>query len=61
MIGREAKERDVASSIAAAICLWQGANIIRMHNATVGQDTVRVVDALKRASISANVLHENQH
>jgi dihydropteroate synthase len=47
--GREAKERDVASGIAAGVCLWEGANIIRMHNASVGRDAVRLVDALRHS------------
>jgi dihydropteroate synthase len=40
----------VGSAVAAAMCLWKGANMVRLHNASYGRDAARLVDSFKVAS-----------
>lgn len=47
--GREMPaERDAASAAAAALCVAEGANIVRVHNVAAARDAVRVADAFRR-------------
>ena len=49
--GREAaKDRDVATAAAAALCVMNGANIVRAHNVPAVHDAVRVADAIAACS-----------
>ena len=49
--GREApKDRDVATAAAAALCVMNGANIVRVHNVPAVHDAVRVADAVAACS-----------
>lgn len=45
--GRQvAKERDIASAVAASLCIVGTANVIRVHDAAAGWDAARVSDAI---------------
>lgn len=46
----QAKDRDIASAAAAALCVSRGANIVRVHNVAAVRDAVRVADAVARHS-----------
>ena len=45
-----AEERDVATAAASALCVVNGANIIRTHNVAAVHDAVRVADAVSTAA-----------
>lgn len=45
---KEAVDRDWATAAAAALCVREGANIIRAHNVAAVRDAVRVADAVTR-------------
>ena len=47
--GREASDRDVASAAAAALCVANGASIVRAHNVAAARDAVTVADAINKA------------
>ena len=50
----QAKDRDMASAAAAALCVSRGANIVRVHNVAAVRDAVRVADAVARHSGGVN-------
>lgn len=55
--GREAaKDRDIATAAAAALCVMNGANIVRAHNVPAVHDAVRVADAVA-ACMQTSELH----
>jgi 2-amino-4-hydroxy-6-hydroxymethyldihydropteridine diphosphokinase / dihydropteroate synthase len=45
----EAKDRDWATAAAAALCVTEGANIVRVHNVAGVRDACRVADSVRRA------------
>ena len=45
-----AADRDCATAIAAALCLQNGASIIRAHNASVAWDAIRIMDAVRQTA-----------
>ncbi len=47
-----AADRDCATAIAAALCLQNGASIIRAHNASAARDAVRILDAVRQAAFN---------
>ena len=49
------EERDAATAAAAALCVAEGANIIRAHNVAVVRDAVRVAEAVTRLRVRADV------
>lgn len=51
----QAKDRDIASAAAAALCVSRGANIVRAHNVAAVRDAVRVADAVIRSSEGVNL------
>ncbi|EIE24668.1 putative dihydropterin pyrophosphokinase/dihydropteroate synthase [Coccomyxa subellipsoidea C-169] len=51
----QAKDRDIASAAAAALCVSRGANIVRAHNVAAVRDAVRVADAVVRSSEGVNL------
>jgi dihydropteroate synthase len=53
-VGRARPEdRDAATAAAAALCVFNGADIIRAHNAAAVHDAVRVADAVAMQADSA--------
>lgn len=50
-----AEERDWATAAAAALCVQQGAGIIRAHNVAATVDAVRVADAVRKERYSTAV------
>ena len=44
------EERDIATAAASALCVANGASIIRTHNVAAVHDAVRVADAVSKAS-----------
>ena len=49
LAGRGKAERDVASAAAAALCVSEGADVLRMHNVASAKDAVAVAAAVRRA------------
>ena len=49
LAGRGKAERDVASAAAAALCVSEGADVLRMHNVAGARDAVAVAAAVRRA------------
>ena len=49
--GHEASQRDVASAAAAALCVYSGAHLVRMHSVRLALDAVKVADAVKHQSV----------
>ena len=47
--GRGKAERDVASAAAAALCVSEGADVLRMHDVAGARDAVAVAAAVRRA------------
>lgn len=46
LTGRAAADRDMATAAVCALCVQQGANVLRAHNAAAVVDAARVADAL---------------
>ena len=49
LTGRDADDRLAGSLAALAVCAWQGAEILRVHDVQESADAVRVVAALRRS------------
>ncbi len=49
LAGRGKAERDVASAAAAALCVSEGADVLRMHDVAGARDAVAVAAAVRRA------------
>ena len=47
--GRDAAQRDAGSAAAVAVAVYNGAHIVRVHNAAMMRDVVRVAAAIKNA------------
>ena len=47
--GRDKAHRDVASATAAALCVVEGANVVRVHNVAGARDALAVADAVQAA------------
>ena len=52
-------ERDYATAAAAAMCIANGANIIRAHNVRAVKDAARVADAMQTARLQTQKLHKD--
>ena len=46
--GKSARDRDIATAGAAVACAFNGASLIRVHNAAAVSDALKVVDVLKK-------------
>ena len=49
LVGRGKAERAVASAAAAALCVLEGADVLRMHDVASTKDAVAVAAAVRRA------------
>ncbi len=47
--GRDAAQRDAGTAAAVAVAVYNGAHIVRVHNAAMMRDVVRVAAAIKNA------------
>jgi dihydropteroate synthase len=47
--GRDAAQRDAGTAAAVAVAVYNGAHIVRVHNAAMMRDVVRVAAAIKKA------------
>ncbi len=47
ILDKEARERDVGTMAVVAVCAYQGVHLVRVHNVSMAQDTLKVIQALK--------------
>lgn len=52
ILGKEPDGRDVGTMAAVATGILNGAHVVRVHNVEMAVDTVRVIDAIQRGSVT---------
>jgi len=52
ILNREAHERDTGTMATVAAAVMNGAHIVRVHNVKMAVETVKIVDAINRGSVS---------